>query len=155
MRTALISTWDYVVLVALFVFILVTYTSLTAQDQTTFVENPSQATYEELLDRYPTTLLCPCSQITIPYGSFVSILLNYHNVYRSFFVFDEWISLLSSLNISRFYQLDFRSSASYLTTDIIWFLSLLFFFFCIFWKIGKNDIHYFHGHLEIIWKRIV
>ena len=41
--------------------------------------------YEKLLNEYPTTFQCTCSQIAIQYGSFVTLAPQYHSVCSSVF----------------------------------------------------------------------
>ncbi|CAF3789909.1 unnamed protein product [Rotaria socialis] len=112
LRTALISTRVYIVLLTFAVAILVLYTALYGNTQNITIQNPSQMTYEILFNKYPTTLLCRCSQVTIPYGKFISVFTRYHPICSSFFVSQTWINMLFNPNISYYIQIDFRSSAS-------------------------------------------
>ena len=91
-------------------FVLVTFNSLNGQTRMVSIRNPSQATYEQLLDQYPDSLSCPCTQITVPYGAFVSVSVDHHPVCTSRFVADDWIELLFTPNITILPGLDFRST---------------------------------------------
>jgi hypothetical protein len=112
LRTAIISTRVYLLLLTLTITILITFTSLQGQTISVTIKNPSQTMYENLYNKYSSRVQCPCSKITIPYSSFVSISVQYHPVCLSSFVSDEWINLLFNPNMSYFFPLDFRSSAS-------------------------------------------
>lgn len=112
LRTSLISTRVYIVLFLIAITTLVVYTVLGSQSQNITIQNPSQIVYEDLLNKYPTTLSCRCNQITIPYGAFISISVQYHPICSSFFVSDSWIDMLFNQNIGYYIQIDFRSSAS-------------------------------------------
>ncbi|CAF2169519.1 unnamed protein product [Rotaria magnacalcarata] len=112
LRTALISTRVYIVLLTFAVTILVFYTALNGTTQNITIQNPSQMTYETLFNKYSTTLSCRCSQVTIPYGKFISVFTRYHSICSSFFVSQTWINMLFNPNISYYIQIDFRSSSS-------------------------------------------
>ncbi len=56
--------------------------------------NPSLDTYKNLQILYSKTLECPCSNIIIPYRTFLSLSPILHEVCSSDFVTDQWISLL-------------------------------------------------------------
>ncbi len=112
LRTMIISTRIYIVLLTVSIIILIVFTSLGTQSQTITKRNPSQADYEFLLGKYPQSLSCPCNRVTIPYGNFTSTNVDYHPVCSSVFVSDEWIEHLFSPDIGSLYQGDFRASAS-------------------------------------------
>ncbi|CAF3767496.1 unnamed protein product [Rotaria sp. Silwood1] len=111
-RTAIISTRFYLALLSLTITVLVIYTALGYQTVTITIRNPNHTVYLDLYNQYPTTLSCPCSQIAIPYGTFISVSYQYHPVCSSVFVSNTWLDLLFNPNMSYFFQLDFRSSAS-------------------------------------------
>ncbi len=112
LRTALISTRVYLVLLTISITALITYTSLSTYTDSFIKPNPSASDYDELFDKYSTTLSCPCNRVSIPYGSFVTILHKYHPVCSSWVVSDAWINHWFKPDISDYFQLDFRSSAS-------------------------------------------
>ncbi len=80
LTTAIISTRIYLLFLGLSITNLIIFTSLQIQIQSFTVENPSRETFEDLHNKYSTTLRCPCSQIAINYGSFVSLAPKYHPV---------------------------------------------------------------------------
>jgi len=91
LATAKISTRIYLLFVCLSVTILIIFSSLQMQIQNITVEHPSQETYEHLRNIHSTALQCPCSQIAINYGSFVSLSPKYHPVCSSQYMSFEWI----------------------------------------------------------------
>jgi hypothetical protein len=112
LRTSIISTRAYIVLLTIAITTLIVYTILGSQTQSIIIRNRSQTVYEDLLNKYPTTLSCQCSQIDISYGAFISVSVPYHPICSSFFVSDTWINMLFNQNIGYYIQIDFRSSAS-------------------------------------------
>ena len=74
--------------------------------------SPSQSQFEQLSKEYPSTLSCPCSQVNIPYKTFLSFMPEYHQVCSSSFTSPSWISALFSNYTNRYHPLDFRISAS-------------------------------------------
>ncbi|CAF3129137.1 unnamed protein product [Rotaria sp. Silwood2] len=111
-RMAIISTRIYLVLLTLAVLILIIYVEPDGQTQVFTVQNPSLTIYEILKKKDVNTLSCPCSQVTIPYTTFVSMSTLFHPICSSWFVSNDWINLLFDPDISYFFQLDFRSSAT-------------------------------------------
>ena len=75
------------------------YLALASQLQIVKIENPSLKTYEVLYDLYSDRLICPCSHLSVPYGSFLQITYRLHQVCSSDLVSFEWIHFLVSTNI--------------------------------------------------------
>ncbi|CAF2751676.1 unnamed protein product [Rotaria sp. Silwood2] len=73
--------------------ILIGYTSSIVQTQTHIINNPSRAIYEVLYTKYSIMLQCECHEIAIPYGSFLSLSLEYHPVCSSAFITDTWLQV--------------------------------------------------------------
>ncbi|UJR07361.1 hypothetical protein I4U23_011647 [Adineta vaga] len=78
------------------------------------VQKPSLSTYEDLAKRFPSSLQCPCSDVSMEYESFLTIEPRFHQVCSSDFVSDRWIVYLYGEGdlIERFSPTDFRYSAS-------------------------------------------
>ena len=112
LRTAIISTRFYIVLLTIAVMILATFTGFADQLQTVTIHNPSMATFEHLHSHHSTTLRCPCTHLNIVYDRFVNTSYRLHPICSSIFVSPAWIDLLFSPQIGYYFQLDFRSSAS-------------------------------------------
>jgi hypothetical protein len=112
LRTAIISTRVYVALLTVSVTIIIAFLSLGNESKVNIIQNPSQASYEDLLHKYATSLSCPCSRVTVPYLNFTWTTVEYHPVCSSVFVSQEWIDRLFTPNIGRIYQGDFHALAS-------------------------------------------
>ena len=78
------------------------------------IQKPSLSTYQDLAIRFPDSLQCPCSHISIKYKSFITIVPRFHQVCSSDFVSDQWISYLYGDGdlTERFAPTDFQYSAS-------------------------------------------
>ena len=44
------------------------------------VDSPSILVFEQLQAEYPTKLSCPCERVAVPYSTFVSVTVSYHQV---------------------------------------------------------------------------
>ena len=93
-------------------FILTLMRGLTPQAQLITITSPSVSQFEQLINQYPSTLSCPCSQVLIPHNTFLSFSPQYHQVCSSEFISQAWISSLFFLDANQFHPLDFRISAS-------------------------------------------
>ena len=93
-------------------FILIVVRTFTPQTTMIIIDFPSETQFEQLNDRFPSTLSCPCTQVTFPYQTFLSFAPQYHQVCSSDLISSSWISTLFSTNTSRYHPLDFRNGAS-------------------------------------------
>lgn len=97
------------------------YSFLVVESHLVTIEHPSLATYQQLYQEHAPTLQCPCSQLSIPYGTFLNITYVLHQVCFSDLVAPIWISYVSSFDPTRVppctetgYSRDFRTiGASY------------------------------------------
>jgi hypothetical protein len=112
LRTAILSTRIYIVLLTISVINLAVFSSLGTQPDVISILNPSQVEYEDFLKKNGTSSSCPCSRVTIPYGNFTSTTIDYHPVCSSVFISDDWINHLFSPDFMSVYQGDFRALAS-------------------------------------------
>ncbi|CAF0857878.1 unnamed protein product [Adineta steineri] len=112
LRTEIISTRICIVLATIAVFILVFFAALEQTTQSITIRNPSQDTLDQLYSEYLTTVQCSCSQVEIPYKTFINISYKLHPVCSSVFITDSWINLLFSPDMTYYYPLDFRSSGN-------------------------------------------
>ena len=76
------------------IVILLLFTSLSSQTTSVKVPNPSLSVCKRLQDLYPDTLKCPCSNVMVPYNTFISLSATLHQVCSSDYVTESWISLL-------------------------------------------------------------
>ncbi|CAF1180168.1 unnamed protein product [Adineta steineri] len=120
LRTEIISTRIYIVLMAIAVFILVLFTALEDTTQSITIQNPSEDTFNQFYSEYltrlqskdSTTFQCSCSQVEIPYKTLINISYKLHPVCSSVFISDSWVNLLFSSDMTYYYPLDFRSSGN-------------------------------------------
>ena len=80
--------------------ILFIFTLLNTKMYTMIVSNPSLSDYIHLQDLYKNVLTCPCLNVTIPYGRFISLTPTFHKVCSSDYVSEEWISMLLYIKTS-------------------------------------------------------
>jgi hypothetical protein len=116
LKTQTISTWLFIVSLALSMTILLAYTSAVTVDKTLTIKAPTLNQYTELYIKYPETLICPCTQIAINYDKFLHINYTLHQVCSSSFVTDDWINYLAMLNTgsNNIIVSDFRQTASFI-----------------------------------------
>ena len=112
LRTAIISTRIYIVLLILIATILIVSNTFNHRTESLTIRNPSQTIYEHLLAKYPKTLSCRCRQAAIPFKNFLTISTVYHPICSSGFISHDWIELLFDEQLTYHFQLDFRSIAS-------------------------------------------
>ena len=111
--TGRIKTRVYLISLALSMGILISYTSISLRVQNITVQNPSVDHFNMLYDKYRSTLHCPCSQITIEYGSFMSIAPVFHPVCESWLVSPNWTEFLTTtLGELAYEKDDFRKHAT-------------------------------------------
>ncbi|CAF0761435.1 unnamed protein product [Rotaria sp. Silwood1] len=116
------------ILTRFFILILVScsitvglYIFLSDQDQLVTIEYPSLVKYESLYEQHSSTLLCPCSQISVPYDRFLNVTFVLHQICTSSLVSSMWLDYLVLVNLNRIpiwtetdYSRDFRTyGASY------------------------------------------
>lgn len=102
----------YLSLLALSLVSLLLFTGSALQTRTVTIASPSRSTFERLSSDYPSTLVCPCSNISISYDQFLTFSPAYHPLCSSQFVDPHWISSLFNTTFSNAYPLDFRLIAS-------------------------------------------
>jgi hypothetical protein len=106
----------YLILLATGVFILAVYSSVTLRTVSVTVYNPSRDQFEQMHVEYPVTLSCPCTRLSMPYSSFMTIQPHFHQVCSSDFIQDNgWLSYFQFFPLPNttipegiFYALDFR-----------------------------------------------
>ena len=125
-RTAIISTRIYLLTLVIAVSIIVVYLLASVQVYTTIVENPSRTTFENLYQKYTTSLQCPCSHIVNSYELLTSLSPVLHPVCSSLYISDSWIISISGLNdIDSVYDpIDFRTAGPSFFTALATLCSL-------------------------------
>ncbi|CAF1297605.1 unnamed protein product [Adineta steineri] len=74
------------------------YTIVVEENQVITKLDPSLDTYKQLYNNYPTTLYCPCSEISIPNNVFLNVTFVLHQVCSSDLVSLEWLHYLRSFD---------------------------------------------------------
>ena len=86
----ILATRCYLILLAIAITIVSFFIGFEQQIHVFTIQSPSQLQFEDLYSRYPTTLVCPCSDIAVQYQTFVSVSSIYHQVCSSLFVSSNW-----------------------------------------------------------------
>ena len=111
--TQRITTRAFLISLFISIIIIVFYTSISLRMQSETITNPSESIFQTLYDNYESTLHCPCSEIAISYGSFITISPVFHPICTSWLVSKEWIQYLAELMIRDPYENDdFRSKSA-------------------------------------------
>ncbi|CAF0881122.1 unnamed protein product [Didymodactylos carnosus] len=84
------STRLFIITFTVALIVLVFYTSLSNRTVTVTIKSPTLEHYSELQEKYPQTLLCPCTEISIPYSKLIQLSPTYHQLCSSQFITDEW-----------------------------------------------------------------
>ena len=95
LATQRISTRLFILSLSLSLTILLIYTAAVNIQKTVIVPNPSLDKYEQLHERYASTLTCPCTHISVKYDSFIRINYTLHQVCKSVYVTNEWITFVA------------------------------------------------------------
>ncbi|CAF0796413.1 unnamed protein product [Adineta steineri] len=107
-----ISTIIFLVIFPLSIIALFLYSSLTPIQKTVIINQPSLSLYKQLEEKYPNTLVCPCTSISNEYSTFISSLTPiYNQICSSDFVSDKWLNYVNyrSFTEAKYqYNMDFR-----------------------------------------------
>jgi hypothetical protein len=71
-------------------------------------EHPSYITYQKLYMKHSDKLICPCTEITVNYSSFINIIPTYHPICSSDFVKEIWLDQLVLVRGGSINMLDWR-----------------------------------------------
>jgi hypothetical protein len=90
------------------------------------MKTPTLEQYLNLYAKYPQTLSCPCSKISIKYENLVEVQYSFHQVCTSDFVTGEWIDFVATRRqtIQLNYD-DFRLTAKYIFQALSAFCELM------------------------------
>jgi hypothetical protein len=78
--------------------VLIFYVSTARVVRTVSIRAPDLDRYNQLYDEHPQTLTCPCTKISINYGTFLHVDYSLHPVCSSVFVTDNFISQIPIIN---------------------------------------------------------
>jgi hypothetical protein len=105
----LLATRIFVSLLFISLAIVIIFTAFSFQTYTVTIQSPSEADFDKLSIRYPSTLSCPCRQSSIRQGEFLSFNPQYHPICSNQIVNHTFISSsLSDMNMSDYWPLDYR-----------------------------------------------
>ena len=107
-ETQIIATRIYIVLLAVSLFIFVTYNSQVYVTETVSVKYPMYDQFLSLYRIYPESLSCPCTVISIAYDQFIYLDASYHQVCDSVFTTLAWRHLIDSTANDRQTSLNFH-----------------------------------------------
>ena len=74
------------------------YIFIVQQEELITVLQPTAEEYQSLYKDYSGTLLCPCSQLSVPYGKLLNVSYDLHQMCSSDMVSAEWLDYLISFN---------------------------------------------------------
>ncbi|CAF4636096.1 unnamed protein product [Rotaria sp. Silwood1] len=100
------------------ILVLVFYSSIAARIRINNVYQPSLNEYERLYTQYSSTLVCPCTHLSVSYSSIMYIKPYYHQVCSSDFIKDNaWLLYFRGLP-DNLHALDFRVRGSRIFTTL-------------------------------------
>ncbi|UJR19904.1 hypothetical protein I4U23_023036 [Adineta vaga] len=105
-----IITCLYLILLSGSFLVLVLFTSLSTEIVTKTISHPSLNTYTNLRILHSKTLRCSCTNMAIPYETFISLCPTLHKVCSSEFIDPDWISIWEELS-SIWAPVDWRNKA--------------------------------------------
>ncbi|UJR12169.1 hypothetical protein I4U23_016346 [Adineta vaga] len=109
-KKQLYSTRFYIIILIISFPILLSYTLLNQKLITITVQLHSLNQYDNLRMKYPTTITCPCSTISIGYNRFIELNPFYHQICSSDFVNQQWFEYLYDEN--RIHEKSYHATAS-------------------------------------------
>ncbi|CAF0984316.1 unnamed protein product [Adineta steineri] len=98
------TTRIYIALLTLALIILTLHGILSFETKLIEISKPSLSTVQQLQSQANiiSSLQCPCTQLTVPYGQFIQLQPLYHQVCSSDFVTDDWIISINDLAVAVF-----------------------------------------------------
>ncbi|UJR12629.1 hypothetical protein I4U23_016804 [Adineta vaga] len=85
----------FILLITTFSITVGFYIFFVERNQVVTITHPSLATYQQLYNDHPTTLQCPCSQISVPYKAFLNVTFVIHQICSSGLVSPVWLNYLT------------------------------------------------------------
>ena len=79
-EVALASSRIYIILLSAIMTILALFNGFSLINVIKTVPSPSLATFDQLQDAYPVTLVCYCQNASVSFSSFMSAKFKYHQV---------------------------------------------------------------------------
>ncbi|CAF3189987.1 unnamed protein product [Rotaria sp. Silwood2] len=69
----------YIILFILVLVVIIRFTGLNLQMHSVTVNSPTELIFEQLKNKYSSSLSCTCSKVAIPYSKFLSITITAHH----------------------------------------------------------------------------
>ena len=108
-KDGIYATRVYFLTLYIALLILIFYASISVQLRTITISHPSLDVYEKLHNQYSSTIVCPCTRLSMPYQSVMNVQLRFHQICSSDFVNgDVWLLYFGMLSEIYFYAYDFR-----------------------------------------------
>jgi hypothetical protein len=107
-RHQYLSTRIFLCLLTGSLFILLLFTTISEQTTSKTYRHPSYINYKQLYKKYSDKLICPCTEMTPTYSSFVGITPIYHPLCSSAFVKQIWFNQLLITKPIGVYMTDWR-----------------------------------------------
>lgn len=108
------TTRVYILLLIVASIVLFCYSVFNQKTVIYTVDQPTEATYINLLAKYGDKVQCPCSRLALPYEAFITIEASYHQICSSEFISDSFIAQMFALRDTNTYRGDFMQiSGSY------------------------------------------
>ncbi|CAF1636191.1 unnamed protein product [Adineta ricciae] len=111
-RRERLSTRVYICLIIILSAVLIIYTGFKIRTDVLMINHPNLDQFEHLFEHFSATLRCSCSQIAIPYETFVKAVVHFHPVCSSSFVSFDWIRSVYAANITYIWPMDTRTMLS-------------------------------------------
>lgn len=127
-KTELISTRLYVLLITSLILILIIYSARRALEKTETIVWPTVKEYRSLYDSHSATLACPCTSISIDHSAFIKLSPSFHQVCSSDLVTSHWIygiiadqtyEFLYNATSSTWYDFRLLGGSSFLTIALL------------------------------------
>ncbi|CAF0739806.1 unnamed protein product [Adineta steineri] len=99
LRNQRISTRLFIIALVFSTTILIGYNFFIEVTKVSNVNSPDLTQYLDLYSKYPQTLTCPCTDITIKYEEFLEIEYTLHQLCSSTFVTNDWIAYLAQNHV--------------------------------------------------------
>ena len=107
------TTRVYIVLITIAFVILLSYTVATEETKVYTVQKPSLEAYEQLHAEHANSITCACSEISMPYSTFITIRASYHQVCTSSLISPLFFTKLAMIRPDLpLYPIDFMAMSA-------------------------------------------
>lgn len=89
-KIALVASRIYLTVLAFSMVVLALYNCLQQVVTHVSIQTSSIIMFEKMHAKHPSSLSCPCEHISIPYSTFISLRLTYHQVFEFRTDFSEY-----------------------------------------------------------------